>query len=69
MAINTVSSTNSTTTHAQQQSSAKPKPNADFSKVMANANSTAAADPAAEVKKASPSTTPLQSGDANKATA
>ena len=68
MAVTNVSSTNSTTQHTQQQSSAKPKSNVDFAKVMASANTSAAAD-TADVKKTNTSAAPLQSGDANKATA
>jgi len=66
MAINTVSPTNSATPHSQTPTGAKTKPNADFSKVMANAS--APAPKAPEVKETSTSST-LQSGDSNKATA
>lgn len=65
MPVTNVSSTNSTTQHTQQNTSVKPKSNVDFAKVMANAN-TSAVENTADVKK---NTTPLQSGDANKATA
>jgi hypothetical protein len=68
MAVTNVSATNSTTQHTQQPASAKPKSNVDFAKVMASANTSAVTD-TADAKKTTTSAAPLQSGDANKATA